>query len=40
MEMRPTARGKRQQEPSGDDDMVCGLELCHDCDGDFKDEMT
>ena len=41
---------KRLLEPGGDDDMVCGLEVCdeldecninvNDCDGDYTDEMT
>ena len=28
VEMRPTAGCKRPLEPSGDEDMVCGLEVC------------
>ena len=27
-EMQPTTSGKRPMEPRGDNDMVCGLEVC------------
>ena len=28
MEMRPTTSSKRTLEPNGDDDVVCGLQVC------------
>ena len=52
MYMRSIHAGKRPLEPAGDDDMVCGLDVCdelnecpsdvyvNDCEGDYTDEVT
>ena len=50
MEMRSISAGKRQSDHGGDDDMVCGLDMCdglneydscvNDCEGDYTDEVT
>ena len=50
VEMRTTHAGKRPLDPGGDDDMVCGLDVCdeldecsvymNDCEGDHADEVT
>ena len=52
MDMRSIRAGKRPLEPGGDDDMVCGLDVCDElkehssdahvncCKGDYTDEVT
>ena len=52
MEMRSVSAGKRPLEPGGDDDMVCGLDVCdelneyssdahvNDCEEDSTDEVA
>ena len=50
MKMRPTTSSKRPLEPNGDDDVVCGLQVCNgvnvrnayvdDADEEVTDEMT
>ena len=50
MDMRAIHSGKRSLEPDGDDNMVCGLDVCdelhectvnvNDCEGDHADEVT
>ena len=50
--MRSIHTGKRTLEPGGDDDTVCGLDVCdelnesptdvyvNDCEGDYTDEVS
>ena len=52
VDLRAIHPGKRPLEPGGDDDMVCGLDVCdelneypsdvyvNDCEGDYTDEVT
>ena len=52
VEMGSISTGKRPLEPGGDDDIVCGLDVCdelheysadtyvNDCKGDYTDEVT
>ena len=52
VELRSKSAGKRPLEPDGDDDMVCGLDVCdelnenssdayvNDCEGGYTDEVT
>ena len=52
MDVRSISAGRRPLEPGGDDDMVCGLDVCdeldeyssdaylNDCERDYTDEVT